>query len=127
MATVLIVDDSKFSRLLIARALKHAGHAVLEASDGHDGLQVIRSQGVDCVVTDLIMPVLDGSSFIRKLRGAGVRAPVIVHSADDQASTRSALLATGTVASFVAKSDGAQALLAAVDAAINVSLSKEAA
>lgn len=113
MPTVLLVDDSKFARSIAAKALKHAGWTVLESSDGNEAMQTLRLQSVDCVVTDLIMPVLDGVSFIRKMRTAGVRSPVVVYTSDQQASTRAALAAAG-VAVFVAKAEGHAALVNAV-------------
>lgn len=118
MPTILFVDDSKFARSLAARALKQAGYQVLESADGNEALQTVRLQSVDCVITDLIMPVLDGGSFVRKLRAAGVRAPVVVFTSDQQQTTRAALLASGVVA-FVPKSEGPAALLNAVQSSIN--------
>jgi two-component system, OmpR family, response regulator PrrA len=117
MPTVLLVDDSKFARSTAARALKQAGFTVLESADGHEALQTLRLQSVDVIVSDLIMPVLDGASFIRKLRAAGVRAPVVVFSSDQQVATR-AVLAAGGVAALVPKADGSLALVAAVKTAL---------
>lgn len=109
MPTVLVIEDSKFSRTQTCKALRHARFDVLEAPDGNEGLQVVRTQSVDCIVTDLIMPVIDGLSLIRKLRSAGVRAPIIAYTADEQALTREACAAAGATL-LVLKRSGVQAL-----------------
>ena len=58
MAKVLVVDDSGLSRRLIAGAVKQGGHEVLQAADGADGLKAFRAFEPDCVMSDLLMPVM---------------------------------------------------------------------
>lgn len=89
MATILVVDDSKLSRSISAKALSEAGHTVLEAADGEEGLAIFLQQRPDCVVTDLLMPVLDGHAMLGQIRLASPEVPVIVLTADIQSSTRS--------------------------------------
>jgi CheY-like chemotaxis protein len=88
MAKILVVDDSRFSRTRAIEALRRAGHEVVEASDGEVGLGMIATHAPDCVLLDMLMPVLDGPGFLSRLRAGGSDLPVVVVTADIQASTR---------------------------------------
>ena len=59
MAKILVVDDSKFSRNRAIEALRNAGHEVFEAPDGQIGLEQVATHDPDCVLLDMLMPVLD--------------------------------------------------------------------
>jgi two-component system chemotaxis response regulator CheY len=67
--TILTVDDSGSLRQMLAFSLKEAGYGVVEAVNGQDGLDKAKQQTVDLVLTDQNMPVMDGLSLIRALRG----------------------------------------------------------
>ncbi|VAW60667.1 Chemotaxis regulator - transmits chemoreceptor signals to flagellar motor components CheY [hydrothermal vent metagenome] len=69
MATILAVDDSASMRQMVSFTLKGAGYQVTEAADGQEALNKARSQQFDLVITDVNMPVMDGITFIRNLRG----------------------------------------------------------
>ena len=66
--TVLVVDDSSSMRALLGVALRTAGFAVVEARDGRDALGKMTVGPVDLIVSDCIMPVMDGISFVRELK-----------------------------------------------------------
>ncbi|MEX0338863.1 MAG: PleD family two-component system response regulator, partial [Arenibacterium sp.] len=66
--TVLVVEDSKFQRRLVARFLKAWGFVVAEASNGEEALQLCRQQRPDFVVSDWLMPGMDGLEFCRAFR-----------------------------------------------------------
>jgi len=66
--TVLVVDDSSAMRALLGLALREAGFAVLEARDGRDALERLAAAPVDLVISDCIMPVMDGISLVRELK-----------------------------------------------------------
>jgi CheY-like chemotaxis protein len=117
MPTVLLVDDSKFARSTRAKALKSAGLSVLEAADGNEALQTVRTSGVDCVVTDLLMPVLDGFALIKKIRGSGSRVPVIVSTSDTQPGTVGACTELGANA-VIGKAEDVSVLITAINSAI---------
>ncbi len=68
MATILTVDDSPSIRQMIKVALEPAGHSVIEAGDGAQGLTRAQSSRPDLVITDLNMPVMNGMELIRALR-----------------------------------------------------------
>jgi two-component system chemotaxis response regulator CheY len=65
---VLTVDDSAAIREMLAYVLKSAGHRVIEAEDGMDGLQKALGNQVDLVITDQSMPKMDGITLVKALR-----------------------------------------------------------
>lgn len=84
MATVLIIDDEPGMRAIMRRALEHAGHAVVAASNGAEGLKRISEAPIDIVVTDLLMPELDGIELIFNLRKTRPNLRVIAISGGGQ-------------------------------------------
>jgi two-component system, cell cycle sensor histidine kinase and response regulator CckA len=68
MATILIVDDLPANREFLVVLLRHQGHRLLEAADGSEGLAVVQADRPDLVITDVLMPVMDGYEFVRQLR-----------------------------------------------------------
>ena len=62
---ILTVDDSALSRKrFISTPLRESGYEVFEAVNGADGLVKFAEHNPDCVLTDLLMPVMDGFSFV---------------------------------------------------------------
>ena len=102
MSKILVVDDSKFSRSRAVEALRRAGHEVFEAPNGEIGMAVLGTAAPDCVVLDMLMPVLDGVGFLRRIRCQGSLLPVVVLTADIQQSTRE-LCETLSVSGFLHK------------------------
>jgi CheY-like chemotaxis protein len=117
VARVLVIDDSKFSRNMTMRALREAGHEVLEAPDGAAGLRAVHEHCPDCVVLDMLMPVLDGPGFLHNLRSGGSDLPVLVLTADIQAGTRSHCEDLG-ICGFLNKPARAQELSACIERAL---------
>ena len=68
MATILIVDDHLTNRKLVKAVLGHKTYRVLEAADGAEGLAKARIEHPDLVITDILMPTMDGFEFVRQLR-----------------------------------------------------------
>ena len=68
MATILIVDDLSANRNFLVTLLGRHGHRLLEAADGRDGLVAVQTEHPDLVITDVLMPVMDGYEFVRQLR-----------------------------------------------------------
>jgi len=66
--TVLIIDDAVHIRRLVARMLEQAGFRTLEASDGLQGLQILKEQQPDIVTCDISMPLMDGYEFLLSAR-----------------------------------------------------------
>lgn len=67
-AVVLVVDDDEANRQIVATLLDHHGYRVLEASDGREGLQVALTVRPRLVISDILMPSMDGYEFVRQLR-----------------------------------------------------------
>ena len=68
MKTVLTVDDSRTMRDMLMMALKDAGYNVIQAEDGVHGLETLKAQGADVVITDINMPRMDGFGVIEGMR-----------------------------------------------------------
>lgn len=80
---ILLVDDNHYMRVLLAEILRAIGvKDIFEANDGAEGLQMMRDNSVDIVMTDLSMQPLDGIDFVRLLRNSpdspNQMAPVIM-------------------------------------------------
>lgn len=86
--TVLVVDDSSAMRALLGVALRSAGYGVLEARDGRDALGKLADGPVDLVVSDCIMPVMDGISLVREIKQrADLQGlPIIMLTTESQGS-----------------------------------------
>ncbi|MCA1825892.1 MAG: response regulator transcription factor [Myxococcales bacterium] len=78
---VVLVEDDRDLCEVMQTALQFEGLDVTVAHDGREGLDAIDRTHPDVVITDLIMPVLDGLQLIEKLLMQGVRLPVIAVSA----------------------------------------------
>ncbi len=67
---ILVVDDEAVYRWIIVRNLKQAGHTVLEADNGEAAWQVLQQDHCPMVVTDWMMPELDGPGLVKRVREA---------------------------------------------------------
>ena len=84
---ILIVDDSKTVRNLVAFIMKKEGFRITMAEDGLDGLEKLYSAGdVDLIISDINMPRMDGFTFIRTVREqeAYRDLPIVVLSTEGQ-------------------------------------------
>lgn len=95
MAKILIVDDSLFSRMHTCKPLREAGYELVEASDGVEGLAAVEEHQPDYIITDLLMPNLDGIGFLAALKERGIKIPTLVLTADIQDSKRQQCLEQG--------------------------------
>ena len=68
MAQILVIDDEYECRVAFRKALEHVGHAVLEASDGEEGILLYREQQPDLVILDILMPGKEGIETTRELK-----------------------------------------------------------
>ena len=68
MARILVIDDEELVRFTVKQALEKAGHEVVEAADGNDGIEIYRQSPVDLIITDIIMPQKEGVETIVELR-----------------------------------------------------------
>lgn len=78
MATILVIDDEQSIRNLLKDVLEKAGHRVLQASDGREGLALYQQKGpVDLVIMDLLMPDTDGLEATLQLTREYLDAKII--------------------------------------------------
>ena len=68
MARILIVDDEEMDRVLLSQILQQAGHEALFAPNGEAALRIWNKSPVDLVVTDIVMPGLDGLGLLEALK-----------------------------------------------------------
>lgn len=68
MKTILTVDDSQTMRDMLLFALEGAGFRVVQAGDGLEGLEALRAEPADVIITDINMPNMDGFGFIEEVR-----------------------------------------------------------
>ncbi len=73
--TILVVDDDPNILELLQESLEDLSFRVLKAGNGEEALQILHSEKVDCLVTDLSMPVMDGTELVRKLQQEGHEIP----------------------------------------------------
>ncbi len=65
---ILVVDDDEVVRVFVQRVVEHAGHDVMLAENGREGLEAAQRADPDLVITDLQMPELDGFGLVERLR-----------------------------------------------------------
>src|SRR5258708_20270529 len=82
VSTVLLIDDCKFLRRSHELSLRKAGHQIVTASDGEEGLRLAREKKPDIIVLDMMLPKLGGAQLLQLLKGDPLTAkiPVIVLS-----------------------------------------------
>lgn len=83
MFKVLVVEDDRDLRQLFARVLQRSGYETLEAGDGQQALEVLEREYVDVIISDIMMPVMDGYELVRSLREADMKMPVLMITAKD--------------------------------------------
>lgn len=83
MATILIVDDHALNRAFLMTLLGYTEHRLLEAVDGVQGLEIARKERPDLVISDILMPNMDGHEFVMRMRtdAALAEMPVIFYTA----------------------------------------------
>ena len=89
MARIVHIEDDPANRLLVRKLLSRAGHEVLEAADGIEGVRLACSSGPDLVLVDLNIPGLDGFEVTLRLRGeAGLQGvPIVAITAEGDRDT----------------------------------------
>ena len=85
-ATILIVDDHVLNREFLITLLGYGGHRLIEAANGIEGLKMVHSERPDLVISDILMPNMDGYEFVTRLHSdpATAEVPVIFYTATDR-------------------------------------------
>ena len=89
MPRILIIDDDAAVRGTVRHVLERAGYETLEAGDGRDATRLL--EGIDLVITDLLMPEMDGVDVLSAIRKSGHTMPVIAMSGGGKVDSKSYL------------------------------------
>jgi diguanylate cyclase (GGDEF)-like protein/PAS domain S-box-containing protein len=114
VATILVVDDRPINRQFLATLLGYADHRVLEADDGGEALEIAHRDRPDLIISDILMPTMDGVQFVRRLTERPDPVPVMFYTATYRLTEARALAAECGVKTVVAKPAEPQDLLDAV-------------
>jgi len=118
MATILIVDDRPSNRAYLLALLGFTEHRLLEADDGATALDLVRAHRPDLIITDILMPKMDGYEFVQRLRAdrdlAATR--VIFYSAVYAERETQAMARSCGVERVLSKPSDADAIMEAVNA-----------
>ena len=80
MARILIIDDVDLVRFTLRQILEKAGHEVLDAANGREGISLQQASPADVIITDIIMPEMEGVETIIQLRREYPQVPIIAIS-----------------------------------------------
>ena len=83
MFQILVVEDDKALRALYCTVLSKNGFVYYEARDGVEAWDVLEKQYIDLVISDIMMPNMDGYEFVRSMRKNGLNMPVLIITAKD--------------------------------------------
>ena len=124
MATILIVDDIADNRELLAAQLRRKGHRLIEAENGGTALAAARGEHPDLVITDVLMPVMDGFELVRQLRldPATSAIPVVFYTAHYGAHEARALALSSGVSAVLTKPVEREVMLGVVDGVLSRAL-----
>ncbi|CAN5893192.1 response regulator [soil metagenome] len=112
--TVMIVDDSASVRQVVGLALRGAGYAVIEGSDGKDALSKLTGQKVHLIISDVNMPNMDGITFVQEVKKLPMYkfTPIIMLTTESQEGKKLQGQAAGARAWVVKPFQPAQMLAA---------------
>src|SRR5580693_8513142 len=116
MASILIAEDRAVDRRFLATLLRYHGHAILEASDGGEALALVQSQRPHLVISDVLMPTMDGFEFVRQMRAipAVAATPVIFYTSTYLEREARALADRCGVRDIITKPSESEVILAKV-------------
>ena len=114
MAEILVIDDEPQLRRLIARILNGAGHTVHEANNGEEGIELFHRVHPALVITDIVMPDMEGIELIRTLHEEAPTIPILAISGSGHPAYLRAATGLGATAAL-AKPFRAGELLSVVE------------
>jgi CheY-like chemotaxis protein len=120
MAKVLVVDDNPMDRRLAGGLVEKAGQSVAYAGNGKEALDVLGRQTLDLVLTDLLMPEMDGLELVKEVREKHPLVPVILMTAFGSEEVAIEALRKGA-ASYVPKRNLAHDLAETMERVLSVS------
>ncbi|GHV56645.1 hypothetical protein FACS189460_1780 [Deltaproteobacteria bacterium] len=115
---ILVVDDNQLNQKLAATLLTKRGHTVTLADNGQEALKTLEAGGIDLVLMDIQMPVMDGLTAVRKIRAApgkyGPFLPVVAMTAHALSGDQESFISAG-MTGYISKPFKPQELIAAVE------------
>ncbi len=93
---ILIVEDEKPLADVIKQGLREEGYAVDVAYDGEDGLFMAENEPSDLIILDIMLPIVDGMTILKKIRKRGLKSPVLLLTAKDSLFEKVSGLDSGT-------------------------------
>ena len=125
---ILVVDDDSTSRRLMSHILNREGYDVATASDGVEALELMADDPAEIVITDRMMPNMDGVELLKAVRQSPMygHIPVIIVTANSDARDQPEAEAAGATA-FLTKPVGSTELLATVQRALLLGRVKKSA
>jgi signal transduction histidine kinase len=120
MATILVVDDRDADRQYLAALLEHSGHRVIQIDDAAKAIAESSVTSPDLVITDIVMPAMDGFELVRRLRTTPRTSgmPVIFYSSVYDERSVHTLVYNCRPASLVAKGSNSKTILQAIQQAL---------
>ena len=119
MTKILLVEDSKFLRMAMERALERAGYEVISAEDGVKAIEAAEHQKPDLILLDMLLPKMGGQEVLAKLKKNPATAGIAVAACTGLSHKNEARLKHDGVCAFLDKSElgldkGSGPLLSAV-------------
>ena len=93
---ILIVEDEKPLADVIKQGLREEGYAVDVAYNGEDGLFMAENEPSDLIILDIMLPIVDGMTILKKIRKRGLKSPVLLLTAKDSLFDKVSGLDSGT-------------------------------
>lgn len=118
MARVLLAEDEGTVREFVSRVLTMHGHAVLEAQDGAQAVELMNQHHFDLLLTDIVMPIMDGITLALKVRATRPDVPIILMTGYANESQRAHNLSV-LIEDLLSKPFNKDQLMAAVNKALN--------
>lgn len=124
MATILVVDDHPTNREFLVTLLGYQGHRLIEAANGLEGLTQAQNQPPNLIISDVLMPMMDGYEFVRRLRAEPALAstPIIFYTAYYQEVEAQTLAQACGVPYLLPKPSKPQVILKMVETALGSTL-----
>lgn len=83
MVSILVVEDNNNLRMLMSDRLEMEGYKIFQSKNGEEALDVLDNNKIDLLITDIMMPVMDGYQLIEILRQSGYNMPILMVTAKD--------------------------------------------
>ena len=124
MSRILVAEDSTTQRNILLGILQKLGHEVDIAENGQKAIEKIQADPPDCLLLDMLMPIMDGVAVLEQLESQDIKLPVIVLTADPEEQVKEQCLELGTT-TFLLKPVKQDVLKQALDKIFSVSATTE--